>query len=107
MASASVEGTIQNVTYKDEKSGYTVLKVAALHTAGEPPEQRTNAAQWPSRAGKGAPLALSALCTFLHLDATACHSWQHKALSAVHMSPPLSCVASPNTIRLGEGTPES
>ncbi len=53
MASASVEGTIQNVTYKDEKSGYTVLKVAALHTAGEPPEQRTSAAQRPSRAGKG------------------------------------------------------
>lgn len=36
VASASVEGTIQNVTYKDEKSGYTVLKVAALHTLGEP-----------------------------------------------------------------------
>ena len=53
VASASVEGTIQNVTYKDEKSGYTVLKVAALHTAGEPPEQRSSAAQRPSRAGKG------------------------------------------------------
>ena len=48
-ASASVEGTIQNVTYKDEKSGYTVLKVAALHTAGAPPEQRRSAAQRQSR----------------------------------------------------------
>lgn len=48
-ASALVEGTIQNVTYKDETSGYTVLKVAALHTAGAPPEQRRSAAQRQSR----------------------------------------------------------
>lgn len=53
VASASVEGTIQNVTYKDEKSGYTVLKVAALHTAGEPPEQRINAAQQQTRKSNG------------------------------------------------------
>ena len=73
MASASVEGTIQNVTYKDEKSGYTVLKVAALHTAGEPPEQRSSAAQRPSRSGKGvllfsepAPASLCTLCTLAH-----------------------------------------
>lgn len=52
-AIASVEGTIHSVTYKDEKSGYAVLKVTAHHTAGEPPEQRINAAQRPSRAVKG------------------------------------------------------
>lgn len=52
-ATASVEGTIQNVTYKDEKSGYAVLRVTALRTAGEPPEQRINAAKTPSRAVKG------------------------------------------------------
>ena len=52
-ATASVEGTIQNITYKDEKSGYAVLKVTALRTAGEPPEQRIDAAQRPSRAIKG------------------------------------------------------
>ncbi len=63
VASASVEGTIQNVTYKDEKSGYTVLKVAALHTLGEPPEQRTSAAQRTPRSGKGAsPVPPSLRC---------------------------------------------
>lgn len=62
VASASVEGTIQNVTYKDEKSGYTVLRVAALHTAGVPPEQRNSIVQRPSCAVKGALLALASLC---------------------------------------------
>ena len=67
VASASVEGTIQNVTYKNEDSGYTVLRVAALHTAGEPPEQRNSAAQRPSRAVKGIQPVLAYLCVCIHL----------------------------------------
>ena len=79
-ASASVEGTIQNVTYKDEKSGYTVLKVAALHTAGAPPEQRRNAAQRQSRPING---------TLSPAGHPIQHEHQAKSPSATpHSSPP-------------------
>ena len=55
VASASVEGTIQGITFENKDTGYRVLKVAALHTAGESPEQRIQAAKRPARTAKGMP----------------------------------------------------
>ena len=73
VASASVEGTIQGITFENKQTGYRVLKVAALHTAGEPPEQRIKVAKMPARTAKGTPLFIlilqAAMQTFMVIAA--------------------------------------